>query len=362
MLDHRFLTSELLIWDLLTSQSAGTFWATFSLLAFLGYRAVERRLVYTGPRGLRSHNIFRPPRNASFFKREIIVLPLKMNKLTIRRTHSSSGGSVGSIGSQESDHSLAHPTVGTTSNALAPPILVYHESARSIVFRDHLRRAADVEQSAASGLPSEPASPNHYTPAAEATADHEHLEEDFSMEVSAMDALFGGNGSSGFMNERVAIQGFTPNIVPLPPLELGPNDQYLPLLDSHDRSLWTAAEREVVDLLDSQHAVVKTIKNNDWTDFLHRFKTPHPPKGRYPDDHNDIPANGDYTFNCFVTSTSLLPAGAKKMRCYGAAAVYTSGIVFALPKYEDTEAENKVVETTRTVRRSTVGTIFSVLL
>mmetsp|Transcript_7830 Transcript_7830/g.18859 ORF Transcript_7830/g.18859 Transcript_7830/m.18859 type:complete len:790 (+) Transcript_7830:305-2674(+) len=259
-----------------------------------------------------------------------------------------SNSSVGSTGSQESDHSLSHPNVGTTSNALQPPILVYHESARSIVFRDHLRRAADIEQSESGGTgnnPPEPMSPNNDP---ETKADHEHFEEDFSMELSAMNALFGGAEAGGFMNERISIQGFTPNIVPLAPLELGPNDQFLPLLDSHDRTLWTPAEREVVDLLDNQCAVVKTIKNNDWTDFLHRFKKPHPPKGRYPDDHNDIPANGDYTFNSFVTSTSLLPAGAKKMRCYGAAAVYTSGIVFALPKFQDADAENKAVESTRT--------------
>ncbi|CAJ1934304.1 unnamed protein product [Cylindrotheca closterium] len=264
--------------------------------------------------------------------------------LTRRRSNTS----VGSSGSQESDHSLSHPNVGTTSNALQPPILVYHESARSIVFRDHLRRTADIEQSeggyAASSSP-EPSPTNNNL---ETKADHEHFEEDYSMELSVMNALFGGSGSGGLMSERITIQGFTPNIVPLPLLELGPNDEFLPLLDSHDRNLWTSAEREVVDLLDSQCAVVKTIKNNDWTDFLHRFKSPHPPKGQYPDDHNDIPPNGDYKFNSFVTSTTLLPAGGKKMRCYGAAAVYTSGIVFALPKFPDAEAENKKVESTRT--------------
>jgi hypothetical protein len=219
-----------------------------------------------------------------------------------------------------------------------------------------LRRAADIEQfeSGYAGTSSSVPSPTNNQGA---KVDHEHFEEDFSMDLSAMNALFGGSGSGSLMNERIAIQGFTPNIVPLPPLELGPNDQFLPLLESHDRNHWTSAEREVVDLLDSQCAVVKTIKNNDWTDFLHRFKTPHPPKGQYPDGHNDIPAHGDCKFNSFVTSTTLLPAGAKKMRCYGAAAVYTSGIVFALPKFPDTEAENKAVERTRTVRRSILATI-----
>lgn len=273
-----------------------------------------------------------------------------------------SNSSVGSMDTQDSDQSLSHPTVvGTTSNALQPPVLVYHESARSIVFRDHLRHvAADAEGSAiGTAAGSEPPSQSSDM---EAKSDLEHFEEDFSMELSAMNALFGGSASGTFMNERISIQGFTPNIVPLPPLELGPNDEFLPLFDSDDQSLWTPAEKEVVDLLESQCAVVKTIKNNDWTDFLHRFKTPNEAKGKYPDDHNDIPAGGEYTFNSFVTSTSLLPAGAKKMRCYGAAAVYTSGIVFALPKFEDSDQEHAVVKKTRTVSGSSTSGLCRIYL
>jgi len=344
VLDQRFFTSEFQTWDLWSSQGVGTLWATVSLFAFITYEEVERRLIYCGPRGVRSQ-IF--PNKGS--NRSVRQQMNEVAKSSITRRRSNS--SVGSIGSQDSAYSLSQPPTGTTSNALQPPILVYHESARSIVFRDHLRRAADVEKSA-NGVAAEDSSqePPPQNNDLQTKSDHEQFEEDFSMELSAMNALFGGNEEAGsFMGERISIQGFTPNIVPLPLLELGPNDEFLPLFDSNDRSLWTPAEVEVVNLLDSQRALVKTIKNNDWTDFLHRFKTPQPPKGRYPDDHNDIPADGDFTFNSFMTSTSLLPAGAKKMRCYGAAAVYTSGIVFAMPKFQDADEEKTAVERTRTV-------------
>jgi hypothetical protein len=37
------------------------------------------------------------------------------------------------------------------------------------------------------------------------------------------------------------------------------------------------------------------------------------------------------------------------MRCFGAAAVYTTGVVFALPKFKSEEAESKAAEASRTV-------------
>lgn len=275
------------------------------------------------------------------------VLKKTRSALAARRSSSS----VGSASSQDSGESgkLRSPRSNSNSQggSLPPPVLVYHESARSIVFRDHLRRAADEEQthkhSESEQLEDVDTTPGN---------DHEHCSEDFSNELNAMNVLFGdpnSESSSGFMNERIEIQGFTPNIVPLPHLELGPNDEFEPLLNSDNREVWTEAEREVVEMLETEHAVVKTIKNNDWTDFLHRFTTPHLPKGQYPDGRNDIPSAEGFPFNSFVTSTSILPAGGRKMRCYGAPAVYTTGVVFALPKFESEEAESKAAEATRTV-------------
>eukprot|EP00980_Cylindrotheca_fusiformis_P013881 scaffold3598_cov115-Cylindrotheca_fusiformis.AAC.17 len=254
-----------------------------------------------------------------------------------------SSHSVGSASSQDSGDSglLRSPRSSSSrqGGSLPPPVLVYHESARSIVFRDHLRRAAaDGEQTEKKNGDQSVGSEHQ---------EHVHTSEEFSNGMDAMSALFGdgtSESSSGSMSERVAIQGFTPNIVPLPHLELGPNDEFAPLLVSDNKVDWTDAEREVVGMLENEQAVVKTIKNSDWTDFLHRFKTPHPPKGS----HNDIPSSDKFPFNSYVTSTTILPSGGRKMRAYGAPAVYTTGVVFALPQFENEEEESKSAELTRT--------------
>jgi hypothetical protein len=281
------------------------------------------------------------------------VLKKTRSALSKRRSSSSVGSSTShdsnESGTPRSPRSNSNKNSNSQGGSLPPPLLVYHESARSIVFRDHLRRAADVEQT--HNHNDEPkqsaADVVHQSP----DTDKQQYNDDLSDELNAMNALFGDpqGEAGGFMNERIAIQGFTPNIVPLPHLELGPNDHFEPLMDSDNRQEWTEAEREVVEMLENQKAVVKTIKNNDWTEFLHRFQAPHPPKGSYPDSHNDIPSHEGFPFNSFVTSTTILPSGGKKMRCFGAAAVYTTGVVFGLPKFKNEEAENKAAEATRTV-------------
>jgi hypothetical protein len=352
ILDQRFFTSEFLTWELVASEGSGPFWKTLSLLVFISYEEVERHLVYTGPEGIRC--LFFPHKGSNRSVRLQMSQVLKKTRSALSRKQSSS--SVGSAtshdsyesGKQRSPRSSSKRSTNSNSpgGSLPPPLLVYHESARSIVFRDHLRRAADVEQAHNHNEPKQ--SPDTDT---QQYNDHEHCSEDLSTELSAMNALFGDpqGGAGGFMNERIAIQGFTPNIVPFPHLELGPNDQFEPLMDSDNRQEWTQAEMEVVEMLENEKAVVKTIKNNDWTEFLHRFKAPRPPKGSYPDDHNDIPSHEGFPFNSFVTSTTILPSGGKKMRCFGAAAVYTTGVVFGLPKFKNEEAENKATEATRTV-------------
>jgi hypothetical protein len=274
------------------------------------------------------------------------VLKKARSSLSKRR----SGSSVGSGTSQSSDDSNPARSSRKSKGNLPPPVLVYHESARSIVFRDHLRRAAEGEKQQAK---------KEETPAAtqeelEQLQGERNFSQDFNSDLTEMANLFSPehqNSSSNFMNEKIEIFGFQPNIVPLPHLELGPNDEFLPFLesDSRNKDQWTPAEKEVVQLLESQRAAFKTIKNSDWTPFLHRFKTALPPKGRYPDNHNDIPAHEDgFPFNSFVTATSVLPTGGRKMRCYGAANVYTTGVIFALPQFPDPAVEDEVAKQTRT--------------
>ena len=237
-------------------------------------------------------------------------------------------------------HHRHHKKKHSDTKELPPPVLVYHESARSIVFRDHLRRAAEAEDKKESSSIHQ----NDHT-----TSEREkEISKELSSEWNELSNLFGGERhDSGDIT--VEIQGFQPNIVPLPHLQLGQNDEFQPLLESETPTDdWTIAEREVVEQLQTQRAVVKTIKNTDWTSFLHRFKVAHPPRGSYPDDHNDIAPHDQNPFNSFVTSTTLLPSGGRKMRCYGNPAVYTTGVVFALPRFASDEDENKAVEATRT--------------
>jgi hypothetical protein len=133
-------------------------------------------------------------------------------------------------------------------------------------------------------------------------------------------------------NSLAAITNFQPVIQPLPSLELGPQDQFQSLIDEgSNASTWNEAEKEVVSLLQQQRAVVKTLKNSDWTAFLHRFQHAHEPHYRRPHSHDDIAPHEGYNFNSFVTSTTLLPEFGKKMRCYGSLNEYSTGVVFALP-------------------------------
>jgi len=62
-----------------------------------------------------------------------------------------------------------------------------------------------------------------------------------------------------------------------------------------------------IQLFQTQHGAVKTIKNSDWGAFLHRFCHPELPTGKkaakYPSAHYDIPPGDsiDHPFNSFVT-------------------------------------------------------------
>lgn len=98
-----------------------------------------------------------------------------------------------------------------------------------------------------------------------------------------------------------------PVIEPLPSLELSAQDQFEPLMAAMRTDELTPTELEVVQLLKSQRAVVKTIKNCDWTSFLQRFWKAQKIHHHFPDIHDDCPSTEeDKPFNSFVTSTSLL--------------------------------------------------------
>lgn len=358
-LDQRFFTSEFLSWDLLKSEGTGTFFATVALIALLSYEEVERCLRYTGPRGIR--NLIFPDRGSCRNIHLQMSKVLKKARSSLSRRTASSM-SVGSAASDSSDDSRPGRSKSKTRKStskkggdLPPPVLVYHESARSIVFRDHLRRAAVEEQQQLAQMDDSEKIPIEKSGSMmEEEEKEEELQEQHIGELADMSSLFfpdNPSSQSNFMGEKVEIQGYQPNIVPLPHLDLGPSDEFSPFLESDGRNKdqWTPADTEVVKLIESQKAVFKTIKNPDWTTFLRRFKAAEPPKGRYPDNHNDIgPHEGGFPFNSFVTSTSLLPKGGKKMRCFGAANVYTTGVIFALPEFPDPAVEDEVAEHTRT--------------
>lgn len=204
----------------------------------------------------------------------------------------------GSFGSDDS-----HPL--DSDKPVPPPVLVYHESARSIVFRDHLRRAQLQSK-------------------------------------SSSDSIKEGS------DDKLKIANFNPVLKPLPPLELAAKDEFTPLLQEIVYEDLTEAEQNVVNIFKEQRACIKTIKNNDWTSFLERFWTPVVSDSRFPGVHDDIAPHDEYLYSSFVTSTTLLPENGIKMRAYGSTKEYTTGVVFALPSIFGDETETQAVQRTKT--------------
>jgi len=109
-----------------------------------------------------------------------------------------------------------------------------------------------------------------------------------------------------------------------------------------------------------QRATVKTLKNTDWSQFLHRFKVPREPLNgeEHRNKRDDIPhhlqenesGSGvcDFPYNSFVTSTTLLPSGGVKMRAYGTTSSYTTGVVFSMPKFDNEQEEEEAAKITNT--------------
>ena len=220
---------------------------------------------------------------------------------------------------------------------LAPALLVYHESARSIVFRDHLRRQASSTSvnTISSVVPPGSRSRSRSRPRKKKlhglteASDEEGAESDSSTASGGSRGSRGSRGSKGSRGSRsrrhrrnhshasqtsdaaatggavglpldggsqhdtidssrhsidsfgteVIIGGFTPKIDPLPKLDLTQSDEFAPLFESDpDKAeVWaemSEAEREVVEALRDGYAVVKTISNTEWTSFLNRFLNP----------------------------------------------------------------------------------------
>lgn len=126
-------------------------------------------------------------------------------------------------------------------------------------------------------------------------------------------------------------------IDPLPKLPLTPYDKFPPLTHNYTAQDFTdlnPQEQQIVSLLQNQAAVVKTVKNSEWSSFLRRFVIE----------------------KSFRTSTTLLPPKGQKMRCYGSTKEYTVGVVFHLPEvgnssntaYANEQEEQDEMERTNT--------------
>lgn len=235
---------------------------------------------------------------------------------------------------------------GSNTKSLDPPVLVYHSCARSIVFRDSIRCASvqDSESALSTGSTGTEANFKSHRPKVSSSAcigESDSLENDSS--VSQME--------KSLSPRSVNAKNFQSAVVPLPPLELGLMEEFDALQSDDSQQIssnWTDAELEVVRRFEKQTAVVKTIKNTEWKQFLERFETTKTNAQGRSVHHRDV-KTPDSHFNSFVTSTSLLPANAKKMRCYGSTSQYTVGVVFALPDtFASAEEEDKIAFETET--------------
>jgi hypothetical protein len=174
-------------------------------------------------------------------------------------------------------------------------------------------------------------------------------------EVDVITSLRNDIKNHQISERRVEIEGQDHlHLKPLPPLELGPESEFRPLLEENEIQSctgFTKAEQTVFDLLKDQRACVKMIKNSEWPIFLHRFLEPEVKKTitkTRPTIHDDIAPSKDYPLNSFVTSTTLLPPMGKKMKSYGSLHAYQCGVIFALPDHSGNESEEEAVKRTET--------------
>jgi hypothetical protein len=203
-----------------------------------------------------------------------------------------------------SDRNVVYDTCNT-NQPLAPPVLVYHESARSIVFRDQIRRAAASNSTTNKNNASTSTSPmNAFTPVTDGTPtvvedthtrQHHHhqrnasnISDDHSASsVSTTNQqtrtrkkkvdnfheiakLINPDHSNVKLAEKgvpaTQIAGYTPTIVPLQSFELGPNDIFHDLLNStyncaatEDNNTLSFDERSIVENSSSNNNKITNI-------------------------------------------------------------------------------------------------------
>mmetsp|Transcript_32890 Transcript_32890/g.37872 ORF Transcript_32890/g.37872 Transcript_32890/m.37872 type:complete len:871 (+) Transcript_32890:48-2660(+) len=342
---------------------------------------------------------------------KLFQLPSSSNDVQPRTTdhwESDEESSSSTTSFSSSTHPHRSSSTSLSNKPLPEPVLVYHESARSIVFRDNVHRACDVaaEQVGSILVGSLPSPNKHhatrhaslYSERSSSLSSSSNNNEDVSSKAvrhikraaseyiphsssNEPTEIVNNNDSNNSFNRRekltessagslvldgvfrrssshsVDIKGFQPQTVPLPRLQLGRNDEFQPLIMSNESQLWTDAEKEVHRMLLDQKATVKTIKNTDWTPFLDRFHTPkdsndnnkkHSDIGPKRDENDKDSGYGHFPFNSFVTSTTMLPSGGIKMRSYGTTNNYTAGVVFAMPTFENEKLEDEAAQESRT--------------
>jgi hypothetical protein len=291
--------------------------------------------------------------------------------------------------------------------ALEKATIVYHESAISIVFRDQIRREHNHAKQDGSATKSkrkmrrrhrsrsksnasimsamsESSDASPKSPSAPSVGNTAHAVCSGSVASSMDDHQTFSNGTiecdnshpnieSNFIDSdakpTVVIANYTPQIDPLPPLELEPHNEFSELLMSDpykweegegpeeavcNDTIWSTlsdAEKTVVDMMLKQKCAVKTIKHDDLTAFVSKFPVKKGEKAKrwmHPIDFKDATKmekiqnykESQLEFNSFFTSLSLLPACGLKMRCYGSVREYPLGAIFALPETFGEESED----------------------
>ena len=297
------------------------------------------------------------------------------------------------------------------SDKLEPATIVYHESARSIVFRDDARRiqtGGNLDSSQKNicepsyppkgtqkilkaqnllGLDDESLKSNDSSSKKSRKSRNRHrrrnrkdnLASDSNHSVSSIDTSTHNDGYTSYEDKKgqkpqVVIANFTPEIEPLPALELNAYNEFTELLHSKpyiwnetegpneakvNEQVWNnmnEKEQYVANLLLHGKCVVKTVKKADWTSFLSKFSAKDSPR-RYlhPVDLKTATKeerrnkfalnNSEIQSNSFMTSTSLLPSLGLKMRCYGSTKEYCHGVVFALPTNDQQKEDEIAIKT-----------------
>lgn len=238
---------------------------------------------------------------------------------------------------------------------LPPATLIYHESARSIVFRDQIRRTVKHHTNGKTSSISDSRSNNnhHFTTSSSNITDDGHS-------VASHESDHTNNSGTTNASSSVGVPSVIDGIQPLEQLELRSDDVFTALVDScvsgksqEDNNndsiastVLTEWEQEVVQRLQDQTCVMKTIRNSEWTTFLPKLSASWQDNDSSLNEKKKEKAKGkgkergSQTSGGFSSSTSLLPSGGTKMRCFGSAREFTVGCLFYLPDENDDNIDN----------------------